>query len=78
MIIAAAMFVIPWKMASTALIDAAMEITSGSCTEASLYKTSTGAQLAYLAKSVNEGNTYENTYFQLTADIDLGGKNGCR
>ena len=78
MIIAAAMFVIPRKMASAAWIDASTEITSGSGTEASLYQISTGAQLAYLAKSVNEGNTYENTYFQLTADIDLGGKNGRR
>ena len=32
------------------------------------------AQLAYLAQQVNEGYTYENTYFKLTDDLNLAGK----
>ncbi len=32
------------------------------------------AQLAYLAQQVNEGCTYENTYFKLTDDLNLAGK----
>lgn len=33
-----------------------------------------GEQLALLAADVNGGNAYGSTYFKLTADIDLGGK----
>ena len=29
------------------------------------------SQLAYLAKMVNEGETYKDTYFTLVGDIDL-------
>ena len=35
------------------------------------YQIADGAQLAYLASEVNKGQTYENSYFVLTADIDL-------
>lgn len=35
----------------------------------------TGAELAALAESVNNGNTYRNKTVKLGADIDLGGKN---
>ncbi len=43
----------------------------GSGTETDPYQISTGAQLAYLATSVNSGNEYNGTYFVLTNDIDL-------
>ena len=32
------------------------------------------AQLAYLAQQVNDGYSYENTYFKLTDDLNLAGK----
>lgn len=35
------------------------------------YQIATGAELAYLAKNVNGGVDYEETYFVLTQDIDL-------
>lgn len=41
--------------------------------EANAFEIATAAELAYLAQSVNEGNTYEGRYFNLTADIDLSG-----
>ncbi|MDF2722768.1 MAG: hypothetical protein K0Q59_2443, partial [Paenibacillus sp.] len=37
------------------------------------YEIATGEQLAYLASRVNGGVKYANEYFELTADIDLGG-----
>jgi hypothetical protein len=36
------------------------------------YEISTPANLAYLAQEVNAGNTYENTYFKMTTNLDLG------
>ena len=35
------------------------------------YEISSGAELAYLAAQVNAGNTYDDTHFILTNDIDL-------
>lgn len=43
----------------------------GTGTESDPYQIADGAQLAYLASEVNKGQTYENSYFVLTADIDL-------
>ena len=45
----------------------------GSGTEADPYLIFTGAELAYLAASVNSGNSYSGKYFLLMNDIDLGG-----
>ena len=44
---------------------------AGSGTEADPYLIATGAQLAYLAKSVNEGNAYSGQVIALAADVDL-------
>ncbi|MBE6576917.1 MAG: hypothetical protein E7653_02105 [Ruminococcaceae bacterium] len=49
----------------------AASFESGSGTEADPYKIATPSQLAYLAKQVNEGNSYEGSYFELTSNIDL-------
>ena len=38
------------------------------------YIIATANQLAQLAANVNVGNTYENKYFKMTADIDLGNR----
>ncbi len=46
----------------------------GEGTADSPYLVESAEDLAYLAKSVNEGNTYEGKYIIQTADIDLGGK----
>ena len=47
---------------------------AGDGTQDSPYLVETAEDLAFLAKSVNEGNTYEGKYIVQTADIDLGGK----
>ena len=50
----------------------ATAFAGGTGTESDPYQIANGAQLAYLASEVNkEGKTYENSYFVLTADIDL-------
>ncbi len=49
----------------------ATAFAGGSGTENDPYQIGDGAQLAYLASEVNKGQTYENYYFVLTADIDL-------
>ena len=46
----------------------------GEGTEASPYLVESAADLAFLAKSVNEGTNYAGKYITQTADIDLGGK----
>lgn len=51
---------------------------SGEGTEANPYKISTEAELAYLAKKVNDGTKYANTFFKQTADLDLGNKQWVR
>ena len=43
----------------------------GTGTESDPYQIADGAQLAYLASEVNKGQPYDNSYFVLTADIDL-------
>lgn len=50
----------------------ATAFAGGTGTESDPYQITDGAQLAYLASEVNKGQTYENSYFVLTADIDLG------
>ena len=44
----------------------------GTGTASDPYQIADGAQLAYLAQTVNNGEEYEDKYFVLTADIDLG------
>ena len=52
----------------------AESFAGGSGTEADPYRIATGAQLAYLAQVVNQGDeAYNAAYYELTADIDLGG-----
>lgn len=46
----------------------------GDGTEGAPYEISSAAELAYLAKMVNAGEPYEDTYFILTEDIDLNRK----
>ena len=49
----------------------ATAFAGGTGTESDPYQIADGAQLAYLANSVNGGESYADTYFVLTADIDL-------
>ena len=49
----------------------ATAFAGGTGTGSDPYQIADGAQLAYLASEVNKGQTYENSYFVLTADIDL-------
>ena len=53
----------------------ATAIAGGTGTESDPYQIADGAQLAYLASEVNQGQAYETSYFVLTADIDLGNQN---
>ena len=46
----------------------------GEGTQDDPYRIRHANDLAFLAKSVNEGNSYEGKYFVQTADVDLGGK----
>ena len=50
---------------------AATAFAGGTGTESDPYQIADGAQLAYLASEVNNGQPYESSYFVLTADIDL-------
>ena len=50
------------------------ESLKGEGTAEKPYLIETGADLAFLAKTVNEGEAYEGKYFTQTADIDLGNK----
>ena len=52
----------------------ATAFAGGTGTESDPYQIADGAQLAYLASEVNKGQAYENSYFVLTADIDLNNK----
>ena len=45
----------------------------GNGTESNPYLIYTAEQLAYLAYSTNNGNSYENVYFKLMNDLDLNG-----
>ena len=52
--------------------DGTAEIwTQGGGTENNPYQISSAKNLAYLANSVNDGETYSGVYFRLTTDIDL-------
>lgn len=51
----------------------ASAFAGGTGTAENPYQIATGAQLAYLASSVNSGETYAGKNFVLTADIDLNG-----
>ncbi|MDY4148737.1 MAG: hypothetical protein SOY26_03185, partial [Paludibacteraceae bacterium] len=51
--------------------------TKGSGTESNPYLIETPANLAYLAEQIQNGQTYEKTYFMQTNDIDLNNK-GCQ
>ena len=46
----------------------------GTGTEDDPYLIATAEQLAFLAKTTNAGKSYEDSFFKLTADIDLAGK----
>lgn len=73
--IAAVLFIIPQKTAGAETwIESAAEFAAGNGSQGAPYQISTAGELANLAKMVNDGKTDENTYFELTADIDLGGK----
>jgi hypothetical protein len=50
------------------------DFDGGSGTETNPYRIATAEQLAYLAKTVSEGEEYKNAYFEVTTDIDLAGK----
>ena len=54
--------------------NVASKWSGGSGTLNDPYEISSGEELALLAQNVNAGNSYSGTYFELTADIDLGGK----
>ena len=56
----------------------ATAFAGGSGTGNDPYQIADGAQLAYLANSVNGGESYADTYFVLTANIDLAIKIGHR
>ena len=73
--IAAVLFIIPQKTAGAETwIESAAEFAAGDGPQGAPYQISSAGELANLAKMVSGGETYESTYFELTADIDLGGK----
>ena len=73
--ISAALFIIPQKTAGAETwIESTAEFAVGDGSQGAPYQISSAGELANLAKLVNDGKTDENTYFELTADIDLGGK----
>ncbi|MFT3753093.1 MAG: T9SS type A sorting domain-containing protein [Paludibacter sp.] len=47
--------------------------TEGDGSQAAPYLIQSAEQLAYLAQQVNTGNSFENKYFRLITDLDLGG-----
>jgi hypothetical protein len=53
---------------------ASAAFAGGDGSSESPYQISTAEQLAYLAKTVNAGQTYADKNFELKADIDLHGK----
>ncbi|MFA5658361.1 MAG: InlB B-repeat-containing protein [Oscillospiraceae bacterium] len=58
----------------TWVLHAASAYAGGDGTESAPYEIATAEQLAYFAQQVNATMSYDNQYFKLTADIDLGGK----
>ncbi len=53
---------------------AADGFAGGDGSEGSPFEIATGEQLAYFEKQTTDGESYENKYLKLTADIDLGGR----
>lgn len=75
LIIAAVLFIVPQKTAGAETwIESAAEFAVGDGSQSKPYQIATAEELANLAKMVNGGETDENTYFELAASIDLGGK----
>ena len=73
--ITAALFIIPQKTAGAETwFESAEKFAVGDGSQGAPYQISNAGELANLAKMVNGGETDENTYFELTADINLGGK----
>ena len=73
--ISAALFIIPQKTAGAETwIESAADFIVGEGSQSVPYQIATAEELANLAKMVNDGKTDENTYFELAANIDLGGK----
>ena len=73
--ISAALFIIPQKTAGAETwIESAADFIVGEGSQSVPYQIATAEELANLAKMVNDGETDENTYFELAANIDLGGK----
>jgi uncharacterized repeat protein (TIGR02543 family) len=52
----------------------AEDFAGGDGTQENPYRINTPARLAYLAQQVNAGTNYAGTYFTLTGDLDLNGK----
>lgn len=50
--------------------------TQGDGTETSPYLIENGKHLAFLSQQVNEGKTFENQYFKLANDLDMGKSEG--
>lgn len=73
--ISAVLFIVPQKTAGAETwIESAAEFAVGDGSQSKPYQIATAEELANLAKMVNGGETDENTYFELAASIDLGGK----
>ncbi len=53
---------------------AAEGFAGGDGSEDNPFEIATGEQLAYFEKQTTDGESYENKYLKLTADIDLGGR----
>ncbi len=53
---------------------AADGFAGGDGSEGSPFEIANGEQLAYFEKQTTDGESYENKYLKLTADIDLGGR----
>ena len=73
--ISAVLFIVPQKTAGAETwIESAAEFAVGDGSQSKPYQIATAGELANFAKMVNDGETDNSTYFELTADIDLGGK----
>lgn len=56
-------------------LDYTTSFSSGDGKEKSPYEINSAEKLAYLAKMVNAGSTYENSYFRISGNINLTGHN---
>ena len=78
LILALCFTLLPTAVMAEARVDAwdgstAAAFAGGTGTAEDPYQIANGAELAYLASSVNSGETYEDKYFVLTANINLNG-----